>query len=127
MEVYKYKVFKSVKSLDETKLNQVGRAGWQLCGVTQDEYGYVYYLKKLDASMGKYIIMGNHDNTKEEYIEIVAKSGFTNLNENYETLYYKSNEPILIAGMSTGEYSNKTPQEKVNNAITEIKQKEITI
>ena len=38
MEVYKYKVFKSVKALDEAKLNAVGRAGWQLCGVTQDEY-----------------------------------------------------------------------------------------
>lgn len=49
MEVYKYKVFKSVKSLDETKLNQVGRAGWQLCGVTQDEYGYIYYLKKKES------------------------------------------------------------------------------
>ena len=49
MEVYKYKVFKSVKALDETKLNQVGRAGWQLCGVTQDEYGYVYYLKKKES------------------------------------------------------------------------------
>lgn len=46
MEVYKYKIFKSVKPLDEGKLNGVGRAGWQLCGVTQDEYGYVYYLKK---------------------------------------------------------------------------------
>lgn len=49
MEVYKYKVFKSVKALDEAKLNQVGRAGWQLCGVTQDEYGYVYYLKKKES------------------------------------------------------------------------------
>ena len=49
MKPNKYKVFKSVKSLDETKLNQVGRAGWQLCGVTQDEYGYVYYLKKKES------------------------------------------------------------------------------
>ena len=31
MEVYKYKVVKSVKILDEAKLNAVGRAGWQLC------------------------------------------------------------------------------------------------
>jgi hypothetical protein len=49
MEVYKYKVFKSVKSLDETKLNQVGRAGWELCGVVNDEYGYTYYLKKKES------------------------------------------------------------------------------
>jgi hypothetical protein len=49
MEVYKYKIFKSVKPLDEGKLNGVGRAGWQLCGVTQDMYGYVYYLKKKES------------------------------------------------------------------------------
>ena len=49
MEVYKYKVVKSVKILDEAKLNAVGRAGWQLCGVVQDIYGYVYYLKKKEA------------------------------------------------------------------------------
>lgn len=83
-------------------------------------------LLKLEATTGKYIIMGNHDNTKNEYTEIVAKSGFTNLNENYETLYYKSNEPILIAGMSTGEYSNKTAQEKVDEAISTIKKQEIS-
>ena len=46
METYKYKIVKTIKVLDEAKLNAVGRAGWQLCGVTQDEYGYVYYLKK---------------------------------------------------------------------------------
>ena len=46
METYKYKIVKTIKVLDEAQLNKVGRAGWQLCGVTQDEYGYVYYLKK---------------------------------------------------------------------------------
>jgi hypothetical protein len=49
MEVYKYKVVKSLKVLDEGKLNQVGRAGWQLCGVVNDEYGYTYYLKKKES------------------------------------------------------------------------------
>ena len=49
METYKYKIVKTVKVLDEGRLNTVGRAGWQLCGVTQDEYGYVYYLKKKES------------------------------------------------------------------------------
>lgn len=49
MEVYKYKVVKSIKTLDEAKLNAVGRAGWQLCGVIQTEYEYIYYLKKKEA------------------------------------------------------------------------------
>lgn len=46
METYKYKIVKTIKVLDEAKLNAVGRAGWELCSVTQDVYGYVYYLKK---------------------------------------------------------------------------------
>ena len=49
MDVYKYKVVKSLKVLDEGKLNQVGRAGWQLSGVVNDEYGYTYYLKKKES------------------------------------------------------------------------------
>jgi hypothetical protein len=49
MEVYKYKIFKSEKPLDEGKLNAVGRAGWQLCGVIENEYWYVYYLKKKES------------------------------------------------------------------------------
>lgn len=47
--VYKYKVVRSLKVLDEGKLNQVGRLGWQLCGVANDEYGYTYYLKKKES------------------------------------------------------------------------------
>lgn len=49
MDVYKYKVVKSLKVLDEGRLNQVGRFGWQLCGVVNDEYGYTYYLKKKES------------------------------------------------------------------------------
>jgi hypothetical protein len=49
MESYKYKVVESKKILDETKLNTIGRVGWQLCGVIQDMYGYVYYLKKKES------------------------------------------------------------------------------
>ena len=49
MEVYKYKVVRTIKTLDESKLNVVGRAGWQLCGVIQTEYEYIYYLKKKES------------------------------------------------------------------------------
>lgn len=49
MEVYKYKVVRSIKTLDEAKLNAVGRAGWVLCGVIQTDAEYVYYLKKKEA------------------------------------------------------------------------------
>ena len=82
-------------------------------------------LSKLEASLGKYIIMGNHDNVQDVYEEIVQKSGLTYLNEDYQILYNYGNEPILIAGISTGEYSNKTPQEKVADATKKIKEENI--
>lgn len=47
--MFKYKVVRSLKVLDEGKLNQVGRAGWELCGIASDEYGYTYYLKKKES------------------------------------------------------------------------------
>jgi hypothetical protein len=46
MAIYKYKMVRSVKTLDESKLNVVGRAGWELCGIIQTEFDYIYYLKK---------------------------------------------------------------------------------
>ena len=49
METYRYKVVRSIKVLDEAKLNAVGRAGWQLCGVIHTDVEYVYYLKKKEA------------------------------------------------------------------------------
>lgn len=49
MEVYKYKVVRSTKIFDDGKMNAVGRAGWELCGIIQTDYDYVYYLKKREA------------------------------------------------------------------------------
>lgn len=49
MATYKYKVVRTVKTLDEPKLNAVGRSGWELCGVVQTEFDYIYYLKKKEG------------------------------------------------------------------------------
>lgn len=83
-------------------------------------------LQGLNAKTGKYIIMGNHDNTQQVYNEIVLNSGLTNLNEKHELLYYKSNEPIIISGMSTGEYSGLTPEQKIEDSIQLIKEKNVS-
>ncbi len=79
-------------------------------------------LSKLQATMGKYIIMGNHDHTQEAYLEVVSHSGLTNLDDSYEILYNGDNNPILIAGMSTGEEGNGVISEKVEDAIKKIKE-----
>jgi Predicted phosphohydrolases len=82
-------------------------------------------LKKLDAKLGKYIIMGNHDTTQEIYTTVVDNSNLTNLDDTHEIIYNKGMNPILIAGMSSGEHGNKTPHAKVGDAIEDIQAKEI--
>ena len=44
-KTYRYKIIKHPRSLDEAKLNEFGRRGWELCGVHEDEFGYKYYFK----------------------------------------------------------------------------------
>lgn len=63
---------------------------------------------KIKASYKKYSIRG--DNDKEEYYNtIIGNSNFTDLSNNYDLIYSKSVNPILIAGVSSGEenVSNK--------------------
>ena len=79
-------------------------------------------LNQLEANLGKYIIMGNHDNTQEDYHIVISNTNFTNLDNSYQVLYNGKNEPILIAGMSTGEYGNLSPSEKTEGAIQKIKE-----
>lgn len=45
MKVYRYKVVKPSLELNESKLNEFGRRGYELVGVTQSELGYTYYFK----------------------------------------------------------------------------------
>lgn len=45
MKTYRYKVIKKTTPLDEAKLNEFGRRGFELTGVLSDEYGYTYYFK----------------------------------------------------------------------------------
>lgn len=45
MKLYKYKVIKTPKEITETKLNEFGRRGYELTGVTSDEFNYTYYFK----------------------------------------------------------------------------------
>lgn len=75
-------------------------------------------LADINVTIKKYAIMGNHDNTQGKWEEVIINSGFINIGDAYEIIYNDSYEPILIAGMSTGQYSNATPSEKVNEAIS---------
>ena len=34
------------KLIDNSRLNVLGRQGWELCGFSQDQNDYIYYFKK---------------------------------------------------------------------------------
>lgn len=45
MKVYRYKVVKVSSPLNEAKLNEFGRRGYELVSALSDDYGYTYYFK----------------------------------------------------------------------------------
>ncbi len=52
-------------------------------------------LKSIKPSLFKYAIYGDNDN--KEYKDIIEKSGFILLKDNYEELYYNGTVPIIIS------------------------------
>ena len=56
-------------------------------------------LSKIKTNIGKYAVGGEEDSKFKLWEDILNKSDFTILNDNYELIYNKSNNPILIAGM----------------------------
>lgn len=55
-------------------------------------------LSKLNSTYGKYYVTGNHDIKNEHYNEIFDYAGFSNINDNYDIIYSKDNEPIILSG-----------------------------
>lgn len=83
-------------------------------------------LNKMEAKIGKYAIMGNHDYKIESWNTIITNSEFINLDNTYDIIYNNGFEPILLAGVSTNSYLNKDKtniEEKmksINEYITNI-------
>lgn len=77
-------------------------------------------LAKIDVSIKKYAIKGNHDYNFTEWNLIIEKSGFINLNDTYDLIYTKTDKSILISGISTniyGDLSIKDKVKKINESI----------
>lgn len=72
-------------------------------------------LKSIDASIDKYAITGNHDYQFDEYASILLESNFKNLDDNYDIVYNKSYEPIMIAGLKTYLSSKKSMDDRMIN------------
>ncbi|MFA5603940.1 MAG: metallophosphoesterase [Bacilli bacterium] len=81
-------------------------------------------LKKIDVTIGKYIIAGNHDydNGIDKWQIIVQDSDFINLNDNYQLIYNKGTTPILINGMSSNLHKHMTIEQKLENHFKFLKE-----
>ena len=55
-------------------------------------------LSKIKASIGLYAVYGENDYKLDNYEEIMTSCGFKVLNNNYDELFYKTNESIFIVG-----------------------------
>ena len=58
-------------------------------------------LAKIKSGAGKYAISGECDIKFDEWENIISNSGFTNLNNSYDTIYKNGYNFILLAGLST--------------------------
>ncbi len=68
---------------------------------------------KIDVTIGKYAIKGNHDYNFEKWDILIENSGFVNLNDKYELIFANENDYILLSGMSTNVYGDLSVKEKV--------------
>lgn len=79
----------------------------------QDINDIVKELSRMNASIGKFAITGEHDSSQDSWSTIIKNSNFTNLNDTYELIYKEGYEPILLAGMSSNLVGKKNVREKI--------------
>lgn len=58
-------------------------------------------LSKIESKLGKYAVIGDNDYNNENYNTIMYDSDFKILKNNYDTIYNKDNNPILIYGLDS--------------------------
>lgn len=69
-------------------------------------------LSKINSTIGKYAIKGEHDYNFDKWQFIIENSEFIDLNDRYELIYANSKDYILLSGMSTNIYGDKKTDEK---------------
>ena len=78
----------------------------------QDFKDLTKILNTIKTKIGKYAVNGEEDKKFDEFETILKNSNFTILNNEYKYIYNKTNEPIIIAGISDNlkniDYTNTT-------------------
>ncbi len=71
-------------------------------------------LSKIKTTTFKYAILGNHDTMFNEWSSIIENSGFINLNDTYDLIYYKDNNSyIMLSGLSSVTNHKKSLTDKL--------------
>lgn len=83
----------------------------------------VKYLNKIEANLGKYAVIGNHDFYNEDFENIMYDSEFIILKNNYDTVYNRTNQPIVIYGLDNITYGIPKPEIFNDKEINDIKYK----
>lgn len=83
----------------------------------------VKYLNKIEANLGKYAVIGNHDFYNEDFENIMYDSEFIILKNNYDTVYNRTNQPIVIYGLDNITYGIPKPEIFNDKETNDIKYK----
>ncbi len=65
----------------------------------KDQSFLIEQLSNIHSTIGKYAISGDYDFYLKDYENIMTESGFTMIDNNYEELFYGTNESIYIVGL----------------------------
>lgn len=68
---------------------------------SDDRNQLLQQLKKIEAPLGKYAVLGETDT--EEAVSILNDSGFTILNDSYDLIYKDNIDPILLVGINSNQ------------------------
>lgn len=71
-------------------------------------------LKKINSTIGKYFITGNHDVYHNNLDEIIENGDFIKLDNRSDLIYFKNLNPILISGMSSNLINDEPIITKIN-------------
>lgn len=67
----------------------------------KEEENLISFLSKLDCTLYKYAVIGDNDEKNiDTYKTILDKANFKLLNDNYEYIFYKDNNPIKLIGLT---------------------------
>lgn len=126
MSVNKNKLEKIVNDINSLKPDIIVLTGDLVDNNIDDEQysEIVDSLSKLNASIGKYAIDGNHDYQYKKWDSLINDCGFKNLNDSYEVIYNDSYDSIFIAGVSNNTYSTKKIKDKTETIFNYLNSEE---